>query len=166
MAIPEGERVRATAPVLQMVGSEHPISMSTAALERRCPARQPACCVQKWPWWASATAYGDTASAGDHLGFWLGATELARGCCICIIPDSRPVSLLSNPTVVVSIYPTYFAEPAQMLFKVFANTLLSHCRYSVFNSASNYNDDNPARLPAESVEPGERKKLQLTAFGW
>lgn len=54
-----------------------------------------------------------------------------------------------------------------MLLKVFVNALLSHCWYSCFQlSASNYNNDNPARLPSASVGPGEQKKLQLIAFGW
>jgi len=53
---------------------------------------------------------------------------------IYIIPDSRPVSLLSSLAVVVFIYPTYFIDPVLMLFKVFENTLLSRCWESVLSS--------------------------------
>lgn len=49
MAMPEEECVRATAPVLQMVGSEQPYSMGAAVLGRRSPGGQPARCFQKWP---------------------------------------------------------------------------------------------------------------------
>lgn len=82
----------------------------------------------------------DVTSAGHHPGFCFGATELAGDCWICIIPNSRPVNSLSNPTLTGSISPTCFIEPVLMLFKVFANTLLRHCWYCLQLSASNYNE--------------------------
>lgn len=90
------------------------------------------------------------------------ATELARDCCICIIPDFRPVNLLPAPTVVVSY----------VFYRTSSDALKSVCKHPVKSLlviclqffASNYNNDNSARLLSESVEPGEQKKLELMTF--
>lgn len=84
---------------------------------------------------------------------------------IYIIPDSRPVSLLSSLAVLVFIYPTCFIGPVQMLFKVFENILQSHCWESVLSSPV-ATGDSPARLQSESVESGEEEKFSCIALGW
>lgn len=61
-----------------------------------------------------------------------------------------------------------------IFYRTCSDAFLSICKHAVKSllvlclqlSASNDNDANPARLPSESVEPGEQKKLQLIAFGW
>lgn len=52
-----------------------------------------------------------------------------------------------------------------MLFKVFENTLQSHCWESVLSSPV-ATGDSPARLQSESVESGEEEKFSCIALGW